>query len=293
MNLSTILKKKYFDIQKERTYRDAVYRGQSEAIWELTPSLFRDAPNANSIPFNWVREKIIQEYQDVREFVRLADRRGFNLPGDVFTIINIKTLNNTTFYNWYSTQIDDYVELITTAQHHGVSTRFLDFTFDAYVALYFAAEGAIRILLREKDENSNDQFALWMIDSMYLNHCECKPKHFEVPLARNKYLYEQSGLFLRPPLPNTGRESHKSDFNIKEVAINNCLDLGGKYEAFKDLWPVINKLNFPFELAPEIIRELDDRKDINITKLKPNLDHIIPYRSFREKVNNLGQKLKK
>lgn len=287
---------RYLNIQQNRTHLDAVYRGQSESSWELIPTIFRDDLNQTSLSFDWVKNRIGEEYLGVRYFAIMADRMGFDLPGELMKLLNVKNVDKFGFKSWYIISKNKYVEVICIAQHHGISTRFLDFTFDPYVALYFAAEGVIRKLLgeMEKADNSNDHFSLWMIDRMYLYNDEnCRVKHFEVPTARNKYLNAQRGLFLRPPLPKLGSDKIlKSNFDIKEVAIKNCYEIAKQGEGFKNIWPVIYKFNFHFNLAPEILRELDDRKGINITKLKPNLDNIIPYKNFRDSINNLWASLR-
>src|SRR5574341_826204 len=124
---------KYLIIQKNRNFKEAVYRGQSESSWELIPSIFRDAPNTSSISFDWIEEKIEEEYQSVRYFVQHADDIGFDLPGELFQILNTKNLNGATFISSYRIPTHNFVEIITLAQHHGARTRFLYFTFNPYV----------------------------------------------------------------------------------------------------------------------------------------------------------------
>jgi hypothetical protein len=219
---------------------------------------------------------------------------GFDLPGDLFPLLNVRDLDSFGYSTWYFLHKSPFVELTTIAQHHGVRTRFLDFTFDPYLAVYFAAEEVVRKLAGEIDKvhNSDENFSLWMIDRLYLFNPNCVLIHFVASTARNKYLSAQRGLFLSAPLPSLdSKQIQVTDLNLEEVAIKNCKHIAVDGPGAMNIWPVIWKLYFPFNLAPEILRKLDSR-GINLTSIKPNLDHIVPYQRFRELVNQIWSDLK-
>jgi FRG domain len=257
---------KYHIIRKNRNYQDAVFRGQSDSSWGLVPSIFRDSIDKEKLTYDYFVEKLSQEFSDVKDFVKIADHIGIELPGELQTLLNnrdrmedLKRDVNFTI-NWYNKAFNPYLELMTIAQHHGVNTRFIDFSFNAYTALYFAAEGAFNKLYDsdEKEKLIKDNFALWGIDRRYLYNADCSIGHFEVPTARNRYLNAQRGLFLYVDSPIGVSEIDSSDVDIKEVAIKDCVEIVEKSgPEFRSIWPVIFKFNFPYDISPEVLRELD------------------------------------
>lgn len=93
---------------------DACFRGQSSSAWDLIPTAYRAlVPFSNITGFD-PTEAAIVERDTYREFEMEAGNALRSL--DIF-------------------------ERISVAQHHGVPTRFLDWTFNLTVATYFAVFG--------------------------------------------------------------------------------------------------------------------------------------------------------
>lgn len=300
----------YSDIRINRRLFNTVSRGQAEAVWGLVPSAFREF-NTNEISLESFKDRIRREFQDVSYFVKIADGLGFDMPGDLLELLNPNKFNltenknfeNKNFYDWYNTTKAGWKEIISIAQHYGVKTRYLDFTFNPHTALFFAAMEVTKKYQRECDKipESNNQFSLWVLDKDYLNNPGCTINHFEVPTARNKYLNAQKGLFLSPPLNQLyepgfyGRRTesvNKKSLDILEVIKDNNYHLvsNGDIELQRK-WPIFYKFSFPFPSAPKILQVLDDEYKINMANQKPNLENIIPYRKFREKLDELASEL--
>ena len=106
-----------------------VYRGLPDARYELTTSLMRLG-----------RGYEVLEGHLLRTFRRYAHR--YTTPGD-------------SIWNW-----------LAVAQHHGLPTRLLDWTYSPYVALHFATDEA---------HHSGADSAIWCID--YVKSNRLLPDH--------------------------------------------------------------------------------------------------------------------
>lgn len=289
----------YSSMLTERNLYQCVFRGQSEAIWGLVPSIFRNL-NDDNISIEDIKMRIKEEFSGVANFVYQADKLGFDLPGDLWDFLNRKKfdINKMKEFRYWYFEIDNYwAEQTTIAQHYGIKTRYLDFTHNPYAAIYFAAEEATKKLLNEVNriEGSNEHFSVWFIDELYLKDEGSTIKLHRAPTARNKYLNAQKGLFISYPLPSlrpTIETVPKKSLDIAEIAIEDCRKLGEKYPGFKRRLPAIYKFNFPFDVAPEILQKLNNNYDINLSTLKPNLENIISNNIFTQKVNNLAYHLR-
>jgi hypothetical protein len=95
--------------------RSPLYRGHSSKKYQLIPSLGRHLlyPDGSSCPPDYLRG---------RELEILNEFRGESVP---FITDRNRTM----------------LDVMSLAQHHGVPTRLMDWTFNPLVALYFATRG--------------------------------------------------------------------------------------------------------------------------------------------------------
>ena len=130
------------DYSQDRWYEGDpwIFRGQNNATWELIPSLYR-VWNANAnIPLNY-------EYHLIDNFIRNANLINLDIPSNTlnYTTYFRKGRNLTMRYLPDSVPGDqyryDYTHVaFAIAQHSGIPTRLLDFTYNPIVAAYFAAD---------------------------------------------------------------------------------------------------------------------------------------------------------
>ena len=89
-------------------------------------------------------------------------------------------------------------ETLAIAQHHGVPTRLLDFTYSHRVATWFCAN---KMAKNAPAEQKACKMAVWALDMDILflgaeNYREPPFTKVTVPRAHNSYLHAQQGFFL-------------------------------------------------------------------------------------------------
>ena len=165
---------------------DYIFRGESSVGYTLLPSVLReenesilmncsaniqcaqtDTPYATSEA--WHIEK---EYALLHRFFNYSNRQGLKLPYvklfhhssmmDSFSVAYLSRQTNPT--QWYTSEM---AELAALAQLYGCLTRLLDWTYDIWVAFYFAVHDALK-LYRETGKWCSDYIRIWALDARTL-----------------------------------------------------------------------------------------------------------------------------
>jgi len=205
------------DLRSGIEFRHFVFRGHSNCRYKLIPTALRDdGPEKiwlaalistdskleivkDSRLFDTLASHVSMEYRVIRNFYKLADQYGLPLPEHEQLRRNLTSSHDAyglyTDYpeNWIP---DNLLEITALAQHYGLPTRLLDWSYDKYIALFFALQGI---------EDSEGDACIWALDKEYVSGKRYTDDDTGINFVTPSYfgnpnLNAQKGLFTHIPV---------------------------------------------------------------------------------------------
>ncbi|MFJ2282084.1 FRG domain-containing protein [Pseudomonas sp. NPDC087803] len=251
-----------------------IFRGHSNANYLLSPVSMREE-NKESI---WDCSRAYAsiegsttdndyslayvEYQLIRDFYRESDARGLHVP--ISERLRAKLHRKVDFHtmsSWIDGEMwlpDDLLEVAALAQHYGVATRLLDWSYDPFVAAFFASKPSGKI---------DGNLCIWGLDAGFVDTVKTiGGSNFPLKLVTPHYsgnpnLFAQSGLFshwasrvpgLRRITSGDIRELPPVDRRPLDLLVKEYLNMTEKDE----VGTVFIKLVLPNSESLELARQL-------------------------------------
>lgn len=253
-----------------------IFRGHQDANWELIPSAFRDLNlNSNRNDFNIFKSgngNHLPEIKDFINFVKGLNSLGYKIENDTFKLIN----SNLSDENILASELindfpkEEQLKELALAQHYGVRTRLLDFTFNPNKAFFFASEN-----INSLNFNPDKKIGIWAIPERLIDvfQEDVYLKRIFPQGYQNKNMIAQEGLFINyfngRSLNNTLYTNHskikKLDeylFDSKKSKLNE--DLINHKIGKPCLFTLSHKVNW------QVIKRLEIM-NINWTTIQPDL----------------------
>ena len=271
-------------------YGRYVFRGESDSDRHLIPFAYRTESKNSKISGRKKIKMEVERYlkrqrlimpadgldmgQDFYEiatlmwFYDMANRQGLRVPD-----IPHMSLGNEFFEaqkQAFKINGKDFLErwsdIAAVAQHYGVPTRMLDWTFDVNLALYFAV---MKLPVNDPSAEHPSAVSLWALDKSRIASMDVGVRIIVPKYCDNPNISAQSGLFTLLIGDNPGKDLEKL---IEEIPVDEKPSIGLIME--HDHEPVLMKIDIPYEEAVKIKKNLEGR-GINYHSAFPGWDGIV------------------
>jgi hypothetical protein len=247
-------------------HRSWIFRGQRDADWKLVPKAHRERdafffaglsganvnPRPGPVPYT-PEELLERESKAASVFASRASNLGYEIPWDRpefrdrdFALAEDWGAKFPPLHEW---------GIYALAQHYGVPTRLLDWSFKPLVAAYFAASEAAEEVAkgdRTNEPRPQKRLAVWAVNERFLSSL-CHDRDpgvavVTVPKTTNPNLARQEGLFTLVRFQKAPTPLRNPPTLDDLLADPDLVRLVRETEGFPPL-PMLYKFTLPYEDA--------------------------------------------
>jgi hypothetical protein len=263
-----------------------VFRGHGSVSYELLPSILR-----KSCKIEWQKSisKLLEGRNDnselnqhhfelglIKRFFDYCDEQGLMLPQtDIFRENLITPSIYMSFTKWIPKELH---EITSLAQHYGLPTRLLDWTYDFLTALFFAVSAGVR------NYDKDDKIVIWALHYTKMEEInwnsgrEFPLKFITPPRYSNLNLSAQSGVLTL--WESDVQKDFKKDIDRMplDIKLNNELKKMASYSpqplSFLGPFNMLKKITLPHTELKSLSTFLE-RLKYTESKIFPSYDGVV------------------
>ncbi|MEE0935877.1 MAG: FRG domain-containing protein [Methanobrevibacter sp.] len=235
------------------------YDGEVIVLFDKYGNLISDKNNNFKAPEYKIQKE--REYYVLLKFLSYADKCGLKVNAEEILRFLIHNKLNEPFENFLDQT--EVIEVMSLAQHYGLPTRALDWSYDYRVALYFTVKDVL-------NSNNNSDGVLWALNHKLIEVPEYNNLQYNLRIHRPEYntnpnLNAQKGLFTfleryvgdyDKPLDEIISSELNQKPENKGVSISKDVKVTVVPSDISKDDVVFYKFIIPNEIKPEILKEL-------------------------------------